>query len=1518
VSLAELVAALGGVLTHEDPLVRRRGALLLASAVAAVARTGGREAMAADPSLNSPERVRVLLAFFADRLSDYPSVGPCLLGCRALLEDVCERHPDLAPAAAAVPVCRALFAEVPVQTLELPLRQTAVGLLLYLLRSSCHLAAICSSRGEELPFAVDFGVGLVSAVDGEKDPRCLLLCLHAMEQALLPRPQGLGDTIASLTEELFNVTSCYFPITFTPPPNDPFGITRDMLVQALRRVFGATPRMARLVVPLLLDKLASDMPEAKRDALETLKALAPRYGVQTLAPLLASLASGVRAEVLARAAAEPLALSQPFGSGGSDEFAGAGVAGEGSLGASADTGSADERAQQNSKARRQRLLAQQASEIAALWTNSIGLSAGAIGLDFSGASEAHRYSGYGLYVPASLSFAPSPAEDGSGGTGAAAAEPLLAAEEAGAAAAPPSITEEALSAVADLTQLLSRHVQVTGSTSEWHAFVSALVSACLVDLRRAADSTAGRASARLLCALASSSHHALSYVADAAVPVVREVIEEAAANHRYGVRAALLALLAGVVHTVDPRLDHPAGQHPLAKHTDFLVACFTSVLTERPLAALSAAMDEPHDHSAHTHGPNGECKATSAVLQTSLTEARCIAAAGLCDLAVRPASPLLTLDQKWETTRIFTDLCTTDADDAARQACLRALCTMASIRQRFCDAVLEIALPSLFAAIPGRHAQHALFSLGQLACISNLRVQHTVVPQLLCRAVRAVTGPHGTWLELVPLHACANSCDHCDSEESCASTAVSAAILETLCMIVASKGMIGATAGVDALLRHTPDSMAVYTDLLKNNAAARSSHTAAGLTLNDRPPLLVPTFFRLVTDSLRPSTQDVPAVDVLPSGVRAAMEMVFRVTSIKASALVQDAFRTALATALLAHVDAASRNDDSSMSDDTPSALPTSLATLPAPDADESLIAPPWFAPLGISASIRDFQVLPIFFKGLACSRKGARTAYFQRLAPLLTAAIFRVPCGHLNSCMDLRQQLQGQLAEAAMQRTGAGDSHVLTPVASECCGGGSDGAKAHSGACGCASSAPGVVVPADAAATCGGPAIACASALRERDYASLERMDLQRCVVITAQTVGMIVNREPASGADKRQFDATLLDVLEKIATLSGVRVVGAPDVALQSITRMTEGLSLSADDRETLAFARERGVVLLVWLGKGLCARGHAAGLGCAESLLHVAAGATRGFFFEVPASPHLLTLAGKGLGTVVADALPGHAFSREAGTLLQPLYKQRLFGHMYKLAHVALDSPRGAAGGGNHVQALSPAGLFLSLCSLAAQLPRSVILSDAVKVLPIVVRALEVISDYQPPRESGGAGASLSAGAGWLGGASNAAATATPADGLDLFGRDCAELRDAIASSALLCLRILIKSAGAAVATHVHTLAPVLVLLACSKRLSILRAQNAAGMDPAYVAPAQDIHSQRHQQQHRPLPSSRPLIRAAAIDCLRSLVSLPYHRIHPMRNPVIQGLLPALDDPKRAIRRRAAACRNEWITLSSGLGS
>ncbi|KAN0059920.1 hypothetical protein ACQY0O_007892 [Thecaphora frezii] len=119
----------------------------------------------------------------------------------------------------------------------------------------------------------DFLRGYVRMVAGEKDPRNLMV-LFGVDKVLLTEWQMDRE----MTEAFFDITFCYFPITFRPPPDDPYGITSDDLKQALRAALCASPAMAPLGYPLLLEKLSAAGGPAKLDTLRTLIAAMPVYG----------------------------------------------------------------------------------------------------------------------------------------------------------------------------------------------------------------------------------------------------------------------------------------------------------------------------------------------------------------------------------------------------------------------------------------------------------------------------------------------------------------------------------------------------------------------------------------------------------------------------------------------------------------------------------------------------------------------------------------------------------------------------------------------------------------------------------------------------------------------------------------------------------------------------------------------------------------------------------------------------------------------------------------------------------------------------------------------------------------------------------------------------------------------------------------------------------------------------------------------------------------------------------------
>ncbi|NXF93163.1 MMS19 protein, partial [Eubucco bourcierii] len=265
-TVLQLVEALGSCLENTDPRMRGRGIQLLS------------QVLLQCYSLLQEKEVLHLVLFYENRLQDHHLVIPSVLqGLRAL--SMCEVvSPGLA-----VSVLKAIFQEVHVQSLLQLDRHTVYSIIINFM----------GSREEELKgLGADFTFGFIQIMDGEKDPRNLLVAFQIVRD-LIAKNYALGPFV----EELFEVTSCYFPIDFTPPPNDPHGIQREDLILSLRAVLASTPQFAEFLLPLLIEKMDSDLQSAKLDSLQTLTACCAIYGQKELQEFLPSLWSSLRREV---------------------------------------------------------------------------------------------------------------------------------------------------------------------------------------------------------------------------------------------------------------------------------------------------------------------------------------------------------------------------------------------------------------------------------------------------------------------------------------------------------------------------------------------------------------------------------------------------------------------------------------------------------------------------------------------------------------------------------------------------------------------------------------------------------------------------------------------------------------------------------------------------------------------------------------------------------------------------------------------------------------------------------------------------------------------------------------------------------------------------------------------------------------------------------------------------------------------------------------------------------------------
>jgi len=240
VKLVDFVSVLRTALTSNVVAERRRGIQLLTEAVTVLPHT-----------FYLDTEVFLLIEFFCARLNDHHSVVPlCLAGIAKLLQLRTLESGDI------IRVVQMIFSDVTVQTLVQSDRMLVYEMLQQLLTDR-----LSDLKG----ITAEFVCGFVQAVDSEKDPRNLLMCLRLAE--IVAREFTLDG---SLAEQLFEVVACYYPIDFRPPSGLTSTVTKEQLSAALLNAMTASPLFGPFCLPLLLEKLSSDVVDAKMDSLQML------------------------------------------------------------------------------------------------------------------------------------------------------------------------------------------------------------------------------------------------------------------------------------------------------------------------------------------------------------------------------------------------------------------------------------------------------------------------------------------------------------------------------------------------------------------------------------------------------------------------------------------------------------------------------------------------------------------------------------------------------------------------------------------------------------------------------------------------------------------------------------------------------------------------------------------------------------------------------------------------------------------------------------------------------------------------------------------------------------------------------------------------------------------------------------------------------------------------------------------------------------------------------------------------
>ncbi|CAO3632451.1 unnamed protein product [Mucor fragilis] len=245
-NLLSLIQSLGEYLMHEDDSIRAKATSLLSYTLEH-----------ADQEKLNEAAVSVLVNFYCSRLSDPASVPNLMSGLVALTSKF-----DGFNAACTSTVVSSLGNDIQVQSFAHITRNAAFKIFENLLdKHSQHVK----------PITNEFITVFIQSITNEKDPRNLMSVYTVIQKIV-----KLLD-ITQHVEDLFAATFCYFPITFRPPPNNPYGITAKDLKLNLRQCMASTPLFSEFALPLLLQKMSTTSGSAKKDSLETITACASVY-----------------------------------------------------------------------------------------------------------------------------------------------------------------------------------------------------------------------------------------------------------------------------------------------------------------------------------------------------------------------------------------------------------------------------------------------------------------------------------------------------------------------------------------------------------------------------------------------------------------------------------------------------------------------------------------------------------------------------------------------------------------------------------------------------------------------------------------------------------------------------------------------------------------------------------------------------------------------------------------------------------------------------------------------------------------------------------------------------------------------------------------------------------------------------------------------------------------------------------------------------------------------------------------
>ncbi|XP_060801450.1 MMS19 nucleotide excision repair protein homolog isoform X2 [Amyelois transitella] len=266
VTLTQIVENLSGVLTHKEPENREKGMRFFTTLLKDLP----------NDYLTEIE-VKFISKFYIDRLKDNHRVIPPVLEGYLIIIDM--KNYSMNSTGEFLTI---LFREVPCQS---QLRADRYNYYMIIKKLIERDVDYMKTLGP------DFVYGVISAMDGERDPRNLLFLFHFLPEFLVNIPLG------HLVEEMFDIISCYYPIDFHPSPDDPAAVSREDLAAALCPCLSAVPEFAEHCLVLLVEKLDSSLRLAKVDSLRLLAQSCKTFKPESYVPFTKTLWSSIQREI---------------------------------------------------------------------------------------------------------------------------------------------------------------------------------------------------------------------------------------------------------------------------------------------------------------------------------------------------------------------------------------------------------------------------------------------------------------------------------------------------------------------------------------------------------------------------------------------------------------------------------------------------------------------------------------------------------------------------------------------------------------------------------------------------------------------------------------------------------------------------------------------------------------------------------------------------------------------------------------------------------------------------------------------------------------------------------------------------------------------------------------------------------------------------------------------------------------------------------------------------------------------